>query len=72
MIPESIAAAAAFSMYVRLPPAVITGASFAGVIEMVEVAAAEFNPPSFTTHEMVRPDVGTSALDEKVTDRSAV
>jgi hypothetical protein len=56
----------------RFPPAVITGASFAGVIVIVEVTAVEFNPPSFTTHETVRLAVGFSELEENVTERSAV
>ena len=53
-------------------PAVITGASLTGVIVMVEVAAAEFNAPSLTTHEMVLLVVGLSTFEEKVTERSAV
>ena len=42
------------------------------MIETVEVAAEELSAPSLTTHEMVRLAVGFSALEEKVTERSAV
>ena len=59
-------------MYVRLPPAVSTGVSFAGVIEMVEVTATELSAPSLTIHEMVRLAVGLSTLVENVTVRNAV
>ena len=49
----------------------MTGASFEGVIVMVDVTTVEFNPPSFTTHETVRLAVGFSELEENVTVRSA-
>jgi hypothetical protein len=69
--PEFNIVADAFSLYNKFPLAVITGASFEGVIVMVDVTGDELRSPSFTTHVIVLVVVGFSELVENVTERSA-